>query len=153
MVVWRHSQDVIHQFKTGAECGCCSQRVPVGKVWTFPAIWYRRSSLYDCLFLFLILSAKREQGAVSHPAGLYPRSHYSGYAGKTPARVRTGYPYRNGYLCGEHSGLSCGPGERYHRAVLETLPPLHMTKKNRRCRRFHPDQKPGLFYVVKENHL
>ena len=32
-------------------------------------------------------------GAVSHPAGLYPRSHYPGYAGKTPARVRTGHPY------------------------------------------------------------
>ena len=40
------------------------QRVPVGKVWTFPAIWYRRSSLYACLFLFLILSAKRNGSSI-----------------------------------------------------------------------------------------
>ena len=46
------------------------------------------------------------------------------------------------------------PGERYHRAVLETPATTSYRQKNRRCGRIHPDQeKPGLFYAIKENLL
>src|SRR5699024_7609077 len=65
--------------------------------------------------------------------------------------VRTGYPYRNGYLCGEYSGLSCGPRRTISPSCAGNPASTSYHQKNRRYRRLHPDQKkPGLFYAMKE---
>lgn len=63
MVVWRHSQDIIHQFKQTQNAvlfaaGSCWEGVD------FPGDMVSSLTLYACLFLFLILSAKRNGSSI-----------------------------------------------------------------------------------------
>ena len=120
MVVWRHSQDVIHQFKQAQNAvlfaaGSCWE------VWTSRRLWYRRSSLYDCLFLFLILSAKRNGSSIPpcrtiSEKSIIPDMQVNSGKGSDGLSVLKRIPVMVSIL-----DYRAAPGERYHRAVLETL--------------------------------
>ncbi len=150
MVVWRHSQDIIHQFKQTQNAvmfaaGSCWEGVD------FPGDMV--SSLVIVRLPFPvpdpISEAEREQ---------YPT--LQDYIREViipdmQVKLRQGFgrAIRTETDTCVVSILDhrAAPGERYHRAVLETLPPASHHQKSRRCRRFHPDkEKPGLFYAVKE---
>ena len=140
MVVWRHSQDIIHQFKQTQNAvlfaaGSCWEGVD------FPGDMV--SSLIIVRLPFPvpdpISEAEREQ---------YPT--LQDYIREViipdmQVKLRQGFgrAIRTETDTCVVSILDhrAAPEERYHRAVLETLPPLHIARKNRRCRRFHPDQE------------
>ena len=150
MEVWRHSQDVIHQFKQASNAvlfaaGSCWEGVD------FPGDMV--SSLIIVRLPFPVpdplSEAEREQ---------YPTLQDYIRAVIIPdmqVKLRQGFG-RAIRIETDTCVVSildhrAAPGQRYHQAVLETLPEPSTHQKNRRCRGFHPGkEKPGLLYIIKE---
>lgn len=128
MVVWRHSQDIIHQFKQAQNAvlfaaGSCWEGVD------FPGDMV--SSLIIVRLPFPVPDPISEAEREQYPTlqdyireVIIPDMQVKFRQGfgrairtETDTCVVSILDYR------------AAPGERYHRAVLETLPPLHMTRK------------------------
>ena len=68
-------------------------------------------------------------GAVSHLAGLHQNCGDSRDAGKAPAGFGRAIRTETDTCVVSILDYRAAPGQRYHRAVIETLPPLRITRK------------------------
>lgn len=103
LVVWRHAQDVIQQFKQATNAvlfaaGSCWEGVD------FPGDMVSSLIIVRLPFPGSRSSQRGGTGNIPHPAGVYPGDDRPGHAEKTPAGLRTSYPHRNRHLRSEYSG-------------------------------------------------
>ena len=129
MEVWRHSQDVIHQFKQASNAvlfaaGSCWEGVD------FPGDMV--SSLIIVRLPFPVPDPLSEAEREQYPtlAGLHPGGGDPGYAGKAAAGIRAGHPHRNRHLRCQHFGL---PGSSRSNGITrlcwKPCRPIRITRK------------------------